>query len=195
MTGYVVELLSAQCSQSTEKLVYFFCQYDNQTSLQATTILKSIVRQLLDYDDEVFRANQWKIDKVLEHPDGLGSIEYLLFSIIGSLKSVVVVLDGVDECSRVEMKSLFKTFRRLMDQYPSGVKLFLAGDSCISDLVISFLDPNFVVNTHMPEAGSDLEELIQQLVSARTEDGDLVAGDPALYQEIVDALCAASQGM
>jgi hypothetical protein len=50
MTGYVVEHLSAKYSQSTEKLVYFFCQYDNRASLQVTTVLQSIIRQLLDQD-------------------------------------------------------------------------------------------------------------------------------------------------
>jgi len=40
-----------------------------------------------------------------------------------------------------------------------------------------------------------LKELVQQLVDAKREDEDLVAGDSDLYDEIVDALSTTSQGM
>jgi hypothetical protein len=78
---------------------------------------------------------------------------------------------------------------------PSGLKLYLAGDDRITDIITSLLTPNFVVNTQMPEAGLDLQELIQQLVTARRQDGDLVTRNPGLYQEVVDVLCTASKGM
>ena len=93
------------------------------------------------------------------------------------------------------MKLLLKILRSLLLRKPSGLKLYLAGDDCVTDIISSFLAPSFVVNTHTPEAGSDLQELIHQLVIARREDGDLVTGDPSLYHEVVDVLCTASQGM
>lgn len=195
MTGYVVESLSAKYSQSTEKLVYFFCQYDNETSLQVTTILQSIIRQLLDQDGDTFTANEPSIDALLDNPHDLDSLERLIFDIVVKLKSVIVVLDGVDECSLTEMKMLLKTLRRLILRQPAGLKLYLAGDDRITDLIRSSLNPDFVVSTHVPDADSDLKELVQQLVDVRREDEDLVAGDSNLYREIVDGLCTASQGM
>jgi len=195
MTGYVVELLSAKYSQSTEKLVYFFCQYDNESSLQVTTILQSIIRQLLDQDDDRFTANESSIDALLDNPHNLSSSINLLADITDSLKSVVVILDGVDECSLTEMKLLLKTLRSLMLRQSPGLKLYLAGDSRITHLIESSLNPKFVLSTRVPEARSDLKELVQQLVEARREDEDLVVGDPDLYQVIVDVLFTASQGM
>jgi hypothetical protein len=47
----------------------------------------------------------------------------------------------------------------------------------------------------MPEAETDLVELVQQLVNARREDGDLVVDDPNLYQKLIDVLCTRSQGL
>lgn len=93
------------------------------------------------------------------------------------------------------MKLLLKVLRSLELRQASGLKLYLAGDDRITDLVQSFLSPDFVVNTHVPEAGLDPKELIQQLVDSKKDDGDLVAGDPNLYQEIVGTLCTVSQGM
>lgn len=93
-----------------------------------------------------------------------------------------------------EIESLLKALRSLTLR-PSGLKLYLAGDGRVTDLIESFLDPGFVVSTNSPEAGLDLKELVQQLVDARRKEEDLVAGDPDLYQEIVDVLYTASQGM
>ncbi|KAG9849258.1 hypothetical protein KCU98_g2796, partial [Aureobasidium melanogenum] len=195
MTAFVVEQLSARPIQDSDKLVYFFCQYDNEISLKATTILRSIIRQLLDQDDRVFTENQSKIEALLNNLHDLILLEDLFFDIINCLKTVVLIIDGADECSNSEMKLLIKTLRSLILRKPSGVKLYLAGDDRITGIIMLSLAPSFVVNTRTPEAGSDLQELIQQLVTARREDGDLVAGDPSLYQEVVDVLRTASQGM
>jgi len=195
MTAFIVEQLSARPIQGSEKLVYFFCQYDNETSLEASTVLRSILRQLLDQDDRIFTKHQFKIDSLLDNPHDLGLLGTLLSDVVNCLKSVIVIIDGVDECSNSEMKLLLKILRSLLLRKPSGLKLYLAGDDCVTDIISSFLAPSFVVNTHTPEAGSDLQELIHQLVIARREDGDLVTGDPSLYQEVVDVLCTASQGM
>ncbi|KAG9674897.1 hypothetical protein KCU99_g3333, partial [Aureobasidium melanogenum] len=195
MTAFVVEQLSANSSQGTGKLAYFFCQYDNETSLKASTVLRSIIRQLVDQDDQIFTANLVEVNALLDNTNDLTLLVALFSGILESLKSVVVVLDGVDECSNSEMKFLLKALRGLMSRKPSGLKLYLSGDDRITDLIISFLTPSFVVNTHTPEAASDLQELIQQLVTVRREDEDLVTGDPTLYQEIIDVLCSASKGM
>ncbi|KAG9520832.1 hypothetical protein KCV07_g4006, partial [Aureobasidium melanogenum] len=195
MTAFVVEQLSAKPIQGSEKLVYFFCQYDNETSLKATTVLRSIIRQLLDQDDRVFTENQSKIEALLDNLHDLILLEALFFDIINCLKTVIVIIDGVDECSNSEMKLLVKALRSLMLRKPSGLKLYLAGDDRVTGIIMSFLTPSFVINTQIPEAGLDLQELIRQLVTVRSQDGDLVTGDPSLYQEIVDVLCTASKGM
>ncbi|KAG9849747.1 hypothetical protein KCU98_g2699, partial [Aureobasidium melanogenum] len=192
-TAFVVEQLSAKSMQGSEKLVYFFCQYDNETSLKATTILRSIIRQLLNQDDRIFTEHQSKIDALLDNLYDLGLLEVLLSDVVNCLQSVVVIIDGVNECSEPEMKLLLKTLSKLRKS--CGLKLYLAGDDRITSMIMLFLEPSFVVNTHTPEAGTDLQELIHQLVSARREDGDLKTGDPSLYQDIVDILCTASQGM
>jgi len=136
MTGYVVESLSAKYSQSTEKLVYFFCQYDDETSLQATTILQSIIRQLLDQDDARFTVNERSIEATLDNPHDVRLLEALLLDTISSLKSVVIILDGIDECPLSQMKTLLKILRSLiLRQY--------AGLSCISqEMIVSLILSN-----------------------------------------------------
>jgi Cdc6-like AAA superfamily ATPase len=195
MTAYVIEALSAKYIQSSEKLVYFFCEYDNEHSSQATTIIQSIIRQLLDQEDDAFTANETSINELLKDPHDLGLLQNLLSDVIGSWHSVVVILDGLDECSLTELELLLKTLHNIIRRQTTGLKLYLSGDDRISDLVKSLLNPGFVVVARMPEAELDLVELVQQLVNARREDGDLVVDDHSLYQEVIDVLCTRSQGM
>jgi hypothetical protein len=195
MTAYVIEALSAKYIQSSEKLVYFFCQYDDEASLQAWFILQSIIKQLLDQEDDAFATNETSINELLENPYDLGLLEGLLSDVIGSWHNVVVVLDGIDECTPTELELLLKTLRNIMRRQATGLKFYLSADDIITDLAQSLLNPGFLVSTRMPEAKTDIVELVHQLVNARRDDGDLVIGDPSLYQEVVDVLCTGSQGM
>jgi Cdc6-like AAA superfamily ATPase len=187
MTAYVIEALSAKYIQSSEKLVYFFCQYDNEATLQAWFILQSIMRQLLDQEHDAFSANETSIDELL--------LEGLLSDVVGSWHNIVVVLDGIDECELTEQELLLKTLRNITRRQATGLKFYLSGDDLITDLVQSLLNPGFVVSTRMPEAKADLVEFVHQLVNAKRESGDLVVGDPSLCQEVADVLCTGSQGM
>jgi cytidylate kinase len=195
MAAYVIEALSAKYFQSSEKLVYFFCEYDNELSTQATTVLKSIIRQLLDQEDDAFTANETSIDELLKNPHDLRLLEGLLSDVISSWNSVVIILDGIDECTLTELELLLKALRNTMRRQATGMKIYLSGDDHVSDLVNSLLDPKSVAVTRMPEAETDLVELVQQLVNARREDGDLVVDDPNLYQKLIDVLCTRSQGL
>jgi Cdc6-like AAA superfamily ATPase len=135
MTAYVIEALSAKYIQSSEKLVYFFCQYDNEASLQAWFVLQSIIRQLLDQEDDAFAANETSIDELLRNPYDIGLLEGLLSDVVGSWHNVVVVLDGIDQCSLTELELLLKTLRNISRRQSTGLRLYLPGDDLITDLV------------------------------------------------------------
>ncbi|THX79338.1 hypothetical protein D6D04_05225 [Aureobasidium pullulans] len=195
MTGYIVQEMSAKSSPGTEKLAYFFCQHDNEASLQATTILKSIIKQCLDQDEKLYDVNTLAIDALLESPNDLDGLEAFLSKLVSGLSRIVIILDGIDECSNKEMKTTLKSLRKLVLQKTSGLKLYLAGDERITDLIASFLNPIHGMNTGCLEARIDLQALVRQLVATKRQDEDLVIGDDHLHQEIVDVLCTASQGM
>lgn len=195
MTGYIVQEMSAKSSPRTGKLAYFFCQHDNEASLQATTILKSIIKQCLDQDEKLYDANALAIDALLESPNDLDGLEAFLSKLVSGLSRIVIILDGIDECSNKEMKTTLKSLRKLVLQKTSGLKLYLAGDERITDLIASSLNPTHGMNTGCLEARIDLQALVRQLVATKRQDEDLVIGDDHLHQEIVDVLCTASQGM
>ncbi|THX74208.1 hypothetical protein D6D05_07076 [Aureobasidium pullulans] len=195
MTGYIVQEMSAKSSPGTEKLAYFFCQHDNEASLQATTILKSIIKQCLDQDEKLYDANAFAIDALLESPNDLDGLEAFLSKLVSGLSRIVIIFDGIDECSNKEMKTTLKSLRELVLQKTSGLKLYLAGDERITDLIASSLNPTHGINTGCLEARIDLQALVRQLVATKRQDEDLVIGDDHLHQEIVDVLCTASQGM
>lgn len=196
LTGFAVEHLVAEHSQAYTKIVYFFCQYDNEMSLQATTMVGSIIRQLLDQDTNLFRKNEHKVRDLVEQKHvELAQLESLLLDILADIDRTVMILDGLDECSDKEMKLIIKTLRSIKLQGPPGLKLYLAGDDRINDLITTFIEPAFVVHTQSTEATSDIEELVKQLVLTKKEDGDLKVGDMLLYDDIVETLSTGAQGM
>ncbi|THX20504.1 hypothetical protein D6D17_00616 [Aureobasidium pullulans] len=196
LTAYAVEHLSAQCSQTTAKVVYFFCQYNNEMSLQATTILRSIIRQLLDQDAILFKMNELSVKVLLEHnPLNMARLEALLLSVISNIGNTVVIIDGLDECSAKQMKLILRTLRNIQLHSPSRLKLYLAGDDRVTGLVKDYIQLDYTIQTQSAEASSDMEELIRQLVLTKQENGDLKVGNIHLYEQIVETLSKGAQGM
>ncbi|KAH0170918.1 hypothetical protein KCU67_g2421, partial [Aureobasidium melanogenum] len=196
LTGYAIEHLSARYSQSSHKVAYFFCQHEIAISLQAGTILRSLIRQCLDQDTSILTAHESKLKALLKtDPDGVGELADLLFDITVSLSRVIIIIDGLDECNDKETKLILTNLRKIMLRKPPGLKLCLSGDDRITHLIRSCLSPAHTTNTQCPDAQADLEELIRQLVFATQTDGDLVVGDDHLIQEIINALIKGAQGM
>lgn len=196
LTGYAVEYLSAKHSQTHEKVTYFLCQYGNEASLQASTILRCLIKQCLHQDEKLSTKIAAQLEDTLnDDPDDLEKLTLLLLKILENGLRVFLIIDGLDECSNTEMKATLKVFRNIVRQNASGLKLYLAGDDRISDLIVSDLPSSHVVDTHSPEAGSDFQELVGQLMLTKRDDGDLVIGYDQLFSKIQNVLTNEAQGM
>ena len=91
-------------------VAYFFCEYDNVESLQARTVLGSLVRQVyeglkLDIPKEIVFKENTKLDtdQLIECLEKLPS----------SVSRVHLVIDGLDECEEKETKVLLKCLETL----------------------------------------------------------------------------------
>ncbi|THX33193.1 hypothetical protein D6D12_01670 [Aureobasidium pullulans] len=195
MTGYVVEYLAAKHVQVSEKIVYFFCQHDDETSLKAATILGCLARQCLDQDVNTFNTLESEAVALSEDPQDMRRLVDLLCAVVKRTGRIIIVFDGLDECPHKEMMLVLRVFHNIMHQNPAGLKLYIAGDSRIADLVGTLLNPRYIVSTHSPKGATDLQDIVQQLVATKRDDGDFVVSDNRLYQEVVDALSAGTQGM
>ncbi|SPO05181.1 uncharacterized protein DNG_07867 [Cephalotrichum gorgonifer] len=83
--------------RSSETLVaFFFLRFDDQESLKAENILRSIVRQILQSATSAGELESLLEDASLDPWAGLRDISTLLEKSVNRLKNLYVVIDGVD---------------------------------------------------------------------------------------------------
>ena len=189
--------LFQSCSRNAQsaRITYFFCRYDDETSLRATTILSSLIRQSLD-EEKLPKTVESRLAEYLKEPplDAL-QLESLLQDVIALSQVHFIIIDGVDECKTNERKTLFKVFRQLLEQSGSILKLLLVSRDSISTEVKMLHCHFYHVQMSRPEAYSDIEAFIMDEVQERVASKDLVVGNSKLLKDIQDALVRGAQGM
>lgn len=191
--GYLFQFCS-RTAQSA-RINYFFCRYDDETSLRATTILSSLIRQCLDVENLPKTVESRLAEYLKDPPLNALQLESLLQHVIASSQVHFIVIDGVDECKTNERKTLFKVFRRLLERSGSTLKLLLISRDSISTEVKLLHRHLHHVQMNRPEASSDIETFIKDEIQERVASKDMVVGDSNLLEDIQDALIRGAQGM
>jgi len=105
----IVDDLSLSTERDRPLVAYFFCRHDLPESLQARTILGSLVRQMLrsiaDFD---------KLSGVCQDVHTTGDINKILEIVLRAYPltyKTFLVIDGLDECSEGEIATLVQALR------------------------------------------------------------------------------------
>lgn len=193
-SAHSIGYLFQSCS-STARITYFFCRYDDETSLKATTILGSLIRQCLDEENLPKSVESRLAEYLKQSPLDIPKLECLLQDVIALSQTHFIVIDGVDECKTNEHKTLFKVLRRLLGQSGPILKLLLVSRESISTEVKMLHHHCYHVQMSRPEAYSDIETFIVDVIQEKVASKDLVVGSSKLVKDIQDALVRGAQGM
>jgi ankyrin repeat protein len=188
----IVDDLSLYTGKEQSLVAYFFCKHDIPESLQARTIIGSLVRQLLcTIPDLSVPARSCEntlatgdTDKVLE----------LLFQSFSPDPKVYFVLDGLDECDHQEKETLVQAVRKIQDKLKVLVCSSFREEpnnglqSVTSQLLATRVVP-------LPHDNPDIEAFIAADLDRCVDQEQLKMGDPALILEIQEALLKGAQGM
>lgn len=99
VTAYMMEKTSPKNATS-----FFFCRFDDQESLKATTIIGSISRQLVnDIPEDSFRA----FDREMPIADSLEAT-------LSKTRQYFIILDGLDECDEAQAQEVSKFLQSLL---------------------------------------------------------------------------------
>jgi ankyrin repeat domain-containing protein 50 len=169
---------------------YFFCKHDEAESLKARTIIGSVARLLfscmkLEVVDKVDPINTSFLDT-----DNV--LEYLRTLLPSDLQEYFIIIDGLDECNKKELKLLIEYLKELL----TSTHIFHIYCSSRPDVyrwVPALLRPQW--NVSMSEASSEIAQYIERELEERLESGSLCLGDPTIILTIQDALVKGSQGM
>jgi ankyrin repeat protein len=172
-------------------VAYFFCRHDIDDSLLASTIIRSLGRQLLRsvpdlrQVDQRFKTSGQVVDS--------GHVLAAILSLPTTFRAYFV-LDGLDECTKEQRLELIDRIRRIQDVFSLRVCVACRSDADNNPaMLLKYFARSSVMAlpTENPEIKSFIEDELYRCV----ESGRLVLGDPQLSLEIADALTAGAQGM
>jgi hypothetical protein len=170
---------------------YFFIQSDIQESLLADTILRSIIRQRLD---SIQLPS--KIEDALENMNtssGLGDALILLREIIPPSKTFYIVVDGLDECEKLERGKLLGALSSLCVHH-KNLRLFISSRASVRAEVQKQFDDLIHISMDCQPMRDDIALYIEGTVKEKINEGQLRVGDSSLEEVITRKLIGNAQG-
>ncbi|KAI4231759.1 MAG: hypothetical protein LQ349_005400, partial [Xanthoria aureola] len=170
---------------------FFFCRFDDQESLKATTIIGSIAKQLVyDLPEDKFR-NFSRETPILE----------FLKRTLSDTRQYFIILDGLDECNEEQIRETCGILHGLLSLPHLNIKLFWCSRPNVMDWLPPRLQSQKYINLESVESQGHIASDIGKLIHSRLEewlDGDspqLRIGDPTLPLIIVQCLENEAQGI
>lgn len=174
---------------------FFFCQYDDISSLDAQIILRTLIRQCLS-EDNMSNAIEIKLAGLLEGIfSNVNDLEPLLEDIAAMAGTIMFVVDGFDECQKPERTIVLKTLQRLMSSAPSTIKVFLSTREDMKGEVDRVFPNCQQVFMDCEETHADILTYIKDMIDDKKLSGDLEIGTPQLETDIQRALMEGANGM
>ena len=188
----IVEDITAWIQRKSVPVAYFFCRHDSPESLQPRTIIGSLARQLLLSIPDLASSKELP-DEITSNLD-LEGVFSLLHRVLGEIKPVYIVLDGLDECDSTTGELLLQQLQKLQKTIPLHL--------CISIRLgpaknqgLSFKELTTTRTVFMPDDNPDIVMFIEGELANLVSSGKLKLGDPVLVLDIQQKLMDGSQGM
>jgi ankyrin repeat protein len=188
----IVDDLSLFSKKERPLVAYFFCKHDVPDSLQARTIIGSLVRQLLRTV-----ADLSLLAKSCEDTHRTGDTKQVLEMLLEGFPSNVkayFVLDSLDECDNEEKEILVQAIQMIQKKLKVLVcASFRQEPNKGLQWIIKQLPATRIVS--IPDNNPDIETFIKTDLERCLRQERLTIRDPALILYIQDALSQGSQGM
>ncbi|KAK8430558.1 hypothetical protein IWX49DRAFT_636079 [Phyllosticta citricarpa] len=196
LASSLVNHLAKNFSNPDDFFGYYFCDYADPGSLKCSTLLGTLIRQVLDLSPRPESLVQWIIDNVGEAvlKPTTDDLTHILKDIFAARKQVFLVVDGIDELD-AEEQSLLRTFMKtIISLQDCSVKIFI---SCRPGVpILGSFSSNTETFTISPEhVRKDILCFVKETVEAKLQDGDLRFVDPSLKDEVINTLSTDAKEM
>ena len=116
------------CRRSTNSVIsFFFCCYDNDKSLKANTIIRSLIRQALEANPSALNTEEvsqlLKADKF-----DIEDLKPLLLKLYPSSRCQYIVIDSVDECDKPEIAMVLDIIKLYSATVPAILRFSLPAE-------------------------------------------------------------------
>jgi hypothetical protein len=192
------------CKQNSRDsiVLYYYCDYTDQKSLENIQLFGSLVQQLLRQSkiadgvgDMVSRAYR-DGKRTPELPEVL----QILHSALHSYREVFAVIDGIDECTKDSgRKEILAAIQSLVDAtscpdsaHPD-LRVFVTSRADVDIEASLKVYGNLKLTAGLMKP--DIDTYIARSVQALIASGDLAVGDENLQEEITNTLIKRASGM
>jgi hypothetical protein len=192
MLANIVDDINLHVRKKDIVVAYYFCRFDSPESLNATTVIGSLARQLLSPISDLEAGAELLKDAASVR--SFESIVHLLQRTLSSTYKAYFILDGLDECDDDERTKLIPQLRKLQDTFSMllCVSFRLEPNSARKLSSEKFMAPRII---SIPEDNPDIENFVDAELEDCLNNQKLVIGNPILILEIRNGLLQRSQGM
>jgi hypothetical protein len=189
-------LLAEMASNKSAFVCYYYCDYADITSLDATRVLTSIIKQILENDffpmdrfDEDFSC-PYRHD---QSPPTLSEGFMYLVGILATFKTTFFILDGVDELDGDNQVQVLALIDSLLLESSLDIKVFVTSrteEFRVKKAMQKYQHFQLSADKVHNDIASFVKDEIDQML-----DPHPLSNDPALKQQVVDALVKGAQGL
>jgi hypothetical protein len=195
----VIDYLSCKRTRTDELITFFFPRFDDSTSLNAATVLRSIIRQCLKPDDVTGEIER-QLSRFKNSDIDIDTIEILLQHCVSGFSKLYIIIDALDEFEKEQRTILLQSLSSIMSLPDSKAKLFLVGRSSVLIDIRRRFPASQAKSADCHEVQADIEAYTRETIALRQREQlspqeQLILQDPALAQEIIEALIDGADGM
>ncbi len=180
---------------SVSDVIYYYCDYADQRTLQLDRILGTLLKQLLfnhqipeHIESQLLQAYSRGTQSPAEK-----ALTDIFYSSIALRSDICIILDGLEECEKSVWQSLMKILKALATMDRCNVKVFLTYVE--EGPVAHHLEDAPCVQLSPEATGEDIRAFVTSSVRSKIEDRDLRIRNPKLEQDIVSQLVSRANGM
>ncbi|KAG9237982.1 hypothetical protein BJ875DRAFT_480792 [Amylocarpus encephaloides] len=189
----VIDWLYCERTRANELTTFVFPRFDDSISLNAATVLRSIIRQSLKPDDVAGEVERHLSRFETPYVD-MNTIEGLLKHCVSRFSTLYIVIDSLDEFEKEERNVLLQSLSSIISLPNSKAKLFLVGRSSVSADIQRWFPVVQEKSADCCEVQTDIEAYTRENIILRKGE-QLIFQDPCLAQEIIKALINGANGM
>nr|RBQ92847.1 hypothetical protein FVER53263_01723 [Fusarium verticillioides] len=202
LSSSIVEKLS-QIRPPQQFVSFFFVRFDDPLSLDADTILRSCVQQLISAIniDSLNQQIASELDRSLSEAKwslfSLESLSKLYLSAAQAIEHWFMVVDGLDECNNDQQSRLLRFFQGLLSGNNTAYKIsiLISSRETCTNAIRSTFPGSQRLTTGLKSTSADIGSYVDDIIIDKLSTGELVISDPNLLNEILETIAAKEQGM
>lgn len=198
MSSLIDEILAKDNPGTKQDLAFYYCDHADKRTLDPVNIFSSLALQMLRTLGELPTNFLAMLERIC-HDNSTTDLEdvvHLLLKAMKRVTSVVIVLDGLDEVDEDDRKLIFHILTDIITQTISPtIKLLVASREDTSYLIQASDVALFKVRIGIDAVSGDIDCYVKHAIRDLVNREELVIGDPALEDEIFEALSRGARGM